>query len=87
MSSVHPLLLGALAMATLAVAVIFLRYWRDSGDRLFLYFALSFFVQSVNRVALSVANANEAYPWHYFIRFIAYMLIVAGILHKNRRVE
>lgn len=87
MNILHPLLLGALAMATLAVAVIFLRYWRDSGDRLFLYFALSFFVQSANRVALSVSNASEANPWHYVVRFVAYVLIVAGILHKNRRVE
>jgi hypothetical protein len=86
MSSVHELLLGAVAMGTAVVAVIFLRYWRDSGDRFFLYFALSFFVQAANRVALAMTHSSEGRPWHYVIRLFAYLLIVAAIVHKNRRV-
>jgi hypothetical protein len=86
MSSVHELLLGAVVMGTTVVAVIFLRYWRDSGDRFFLYFALSFFVQAANRVALAMTESSEGTPWHYIVRFFAYLLIVAAIHHKNRRV-
>jgi uncharacterized membrane protein HdeD (DUF308 family) len=85
MTTIHLLLLGALAMATLTVAVIFLRHWRDSGERLFLYFALSFFVQAINRVALALtASPQEGTPWHYLLRLVAYLLIVWAIIDANR---
>jgi len=86
MSGVHALLQGALAMGTLVIGVIFLRYWRDGGDRFFLYFSLSFFVQAVNRVALAVsASPHEGTPWQYGVRFLAYLLILIAIIEKNRR--
>lgn len=85
MTPLHQLLLGALAMSTLVVAVIFLRYWRDGGDRFFLYFAFSFFVQAVNRVALALSDSPaEGNPWHYTVRLLAYLLILAAIIDKNR---
>ena len=85
MTPLHHLLLGALAMATSVVGVIFLRLWRDSGDRFFLFFALSFIVQAANRVALSLAPApGEGGPLHYWVRLVAYLLILAAIYDKNR---
>jgi uncharacterized membrane protein HdeD (DUF308 family) len=85
MSAVHHLLLGALAMGTLVVGIIFLRYWRDGGDRFFLYFALSFFVQAGNRIALALtASPHEGSPWHYTVRLLAYLLILVAIIDKNR---
>ena len=86
MSSVHAMLLGALTMGSIAIGVIFLRYWRDGGDRFFLYFALSFFVQAVNRVALALSTSpSEGSPWQYGVRLLAYLLILVAILDKNRR--
>ena len=85
MTPTHHLLLGALAMGTLTCALIFLRLWRDSADRFFLFFALSFFVQAVNRVALSLEpSPNEGSPLHYWIRLLAYVLILVAIADKNR---
>lgn len=85
MTPVHQMLLGALAMGTLVIGVIFLRYWRDGGDRFFLFFALSFFVQAANRVALALSSApHEGSPWHYSVRLLAYLLILAAIIDKNR---
>jgi len=85
MSPVHGMLQGALAMGTFVIAVIFLRYWRDGGDRFFLYFALSFFVQAVNRVALALsASPQEGTPWQYAVRLLAYLLILVAIIDKNR---
>jgi len=85
MSPVHGMLQGALAMGTFVIAVIFLRYWRDGGDRFFLYFALSFFVQAVNRVALALsASPQEGTPWQYGVRLLAYLLILVAIIDKNR---
>ena len=85
MTPVHHLLLGALAMGTLVVSLIFLRLWRESRDRFFLFFALSFFVQAFNRVTLSLLpSPNEGSPVHYSIRFLAYVLIIVAIVDKNR---
>ena len=33
---------GAITMGSLVIALFFLRFWRSSGDRFFIYFALSF---------------------------------------------
>ena len=85
MTTVHLLLLGALAMGTTAIGAIFLRLWRDSGDRFFLFFALSFLVQALNRVALALAaSPREGSPGHYGVRLVAYLLIVWAIAEKNR---
>jgi uncharacterized membrane protein HdeD (DUF308 family) len=85
MTPSHHLLLGAVAMGTLICALIFLRLWRDSADRFFLFFALSFLVQAVNRVALSLEpSPNEGSPLHYWIRLLAYVLILVAIADKNR---
>jgi hypothetical protein len=85
MTPTHHLLLGALAMGTLICALIFLRLWRDSADRFFLFFALSFLVQAVNRVALSLEPfPNEGSPLHYWVRLLAYVLILVAIADKNR---
>jgi len=45
----NSLLLGAMAMASLVVALCFLRFWRDTHDRFFLLFAIA----SHSRVNLS----------------------------------
>lgn len=86
MSDASAILLGAIAMGTAIVALFFLRFWRDGRDRFFLLFALSFFVQAGNRVALAFsASPNEGSPWHYGLRFVAYLLIMAAFIEKNRK--
>lgn len=88
MAQFQLLLLGAVAFASAIVGLFFLRFWRDGRDRLFLWFALSFFLQGANRVALALSDhPNEGSPWHYLVRLAAYLLIVAGILEKNRRTS
>lgn len=85
MTPLHHMLIGALAMGCLVIGVIFLRLWRASADRFFLFFALSFFVQAANRVALSLApSPQEGEPWHYGVRLLAYLLILLAIRDKNR---
>jgi len=80
------ILLGAIAMACLVAALFFLRFWRQTRDRLFLFFALSFFVEGVNRVVLGLAGqSNEAQPFFYLVRLFSFVLIVIAILDKNRK--
>jgi uncharacterized membrane protein HdeD (DUF308 family) len=82
------ILLGAIAMACLVAALFFLRFWRQTGDRLFLFFALSFFVEGVNRVVLGlVGHSNEEQPFFYLVRLFSFVLIAVAILDKNRKTK
>jgi len=85
MAALNDILVGAIAMASLASALFFLRFWRATHDRFFLFFALSFAIEGVNRVVLwvSVGN-NEGAPVYYVVRLVAYGLILAAIIDKNR---
>jgi uncharacterized membrane protein HdeD (DUF308 family) len=78
------MLLGAIAMASLIAGLFFLRFWRDTGDRLFLFFAISFLVEGVNRAALGLSDdPNEGRPFFYFVRFLSFLLILIAIVQKN----
>jgi uncharacterized membrane protein HdeD (DUF308 family) len=82
------LILGAIAMGCFVAGLLFLRFWRDSHDRFFLLFALSFFVEACSRVLLAASpRPNEGSPWLYGIRLLAYGLILLAIWEKNRRTS
>jgi hypothetical protein len=78
------LLLGAIAMACLIAGLFFLRFWKQTRDRFFLFFAISFFIEGINRAALGMTgNPNEGQPFFYFVRFLSYVFILFAILSKN----
>jgi hypothetical protein len=78
-------LLGAIAMASLVAGLLFLRFWLHSRDRFFIFFALSFWIEAANRAAMvALGTTNEDAPLHYLVRLVAYGLIVAAIVGKNR---
>ena len=77
---------GATAMACLVVSLFFLRFWRETHDRLFFWFAVAFGVFFVNRTALAVAHPSaESTPYFYVLRLVAFLLIAFAIIDKNRR--
>jgi len=81
----NELLTGAIAMGFAIAAVFFLRFWRETNDRLFLLFALSFVILSLNRVALGIAQQQQTRgDYFYWIRLIAFGIILLAILDKNR---
>jgi hypothetical protein len=85
MSPLSLFLSGAISLASLVVALVFLRFWRSTRDTFFLFFALSFAMESASRAAsvfLLVADDN---PMFYATRVIAYGLIIVAIWQKNRR--
>jgi hypothetical protein len=77
------LLTGAITMASLVITLIFLRFWRNTGDRFFLYFSLSFLIEGLHRLYSALNNNAEDSPLHYLIRLLAYGLILCAILEKN----
>ncbi|HJT19675.1 MAG TPA: DUF5985 family protein [Nitrospira sp.] len=79
------ILLGALLMGDLIAGLFFLRYWKITGDRFFLFFATSFFTEAVSR---AIADQNIP-PFGmeslgYLVRFLQYLLIVLAVVDKNR---
>ena len=80
----NDILVGAIAMASLVISMVFTRYWRNTGDRFFLYFALSFAIEGAHRIYSSMAQTmDEQSALHYLIRLVAYGLILWAILEKN----
>lgn len=77
-----------LAMASLIASLLFRRYWRASGDRLFVFFAIAFAMFAVNWLALSAVDpAFEARHLIYLIRLAAFVVIIIGIIDKNSRAR
>jgi hypothetical protein len=76
---------GALAMACLACSLFFLRFWRQSRDRLFAFFSLSFLLLAANAVAGALLDvSDERRHFIYVVRLIAFLLIIFAIWDKNR---
>jgi hypothetical protein len=49
--------MGAITMASVAIALFFLRFWRETGDRLFAIFALAFLLLGITRAGLAASQA------------------------------
>jgi Family of unknown function (DUF5985) len=79
------LVTGAIAMGYFVGGLFFLRFWRDTRDRLFLAFAVGFTILAVQRIALAVmVHAPEAIVPLYTLRLLGFVLIVVAIIDKNR---
>lgn len=79
---------GALTMACAVTAILFLRFWKVSGERLFLFFSLAFAVFGLNWAGLGILEpATESRHYFYVLRLIAFVLIIVGIIDKNRRAR
>ena len=84
-SSVVLVITGVLSAGYAVAALFFLRFWRDTRDRLFLFFAAAFALLMVQRLALTwAAQQGNDTVLLYVIRLIAFVLILLGIVDKNR---
>ena len=82
---VEGFLLGVIVTASLTAAGFFWRFYRQTRDKLFLAFAAAFAFEGINRMAFLVLDKpNEGSPIIYLVRLIAFLLILAAIVAKNR---
>jgi O-antigen/teichoic acid export membrane protein len=79
-------LAGATCLGSAVVALFFTRFWRDTGDRLFLLFAAAFAIFAVNRLLLTVIDDAEGdgRTAIYLLRAAAFAMIALAIADKNR---
>lgn len=84
------LISGALIAGYALAGLFFLRFWRESRDRLFAIFAAAFWLLAVQRTFLSLTGLSAqgtgaaGATWIYGLRLLAYVLILAAIIDKNR---
>jgi len=82
----HLFLTGASTMAFLVATAFFIRFWRETHDRLFVLFAVAFAALALNRVLLAIAGfGRESQPYLYLIRLGAFVVIAWAVIDKNRR--
>jgi uncharacterized membrane protein HdeD (DUF308 family) len=74
---------GAICVCAMISCLFFMRFFATTKDRLFLYFAASFFLMAVVRVLLTF-SAEEVKSGLYWVRFVAFLLIIFAIIDKNR---
>jgi hypothetical protein len=79
-------LAGAATISLLVIALFFIRFWKKTHDRLFLFFASAFLVLMLERIvrALMLVETEWA-PYVYTVRLFAFVLIIVGVVDKNRR--
>ena len=74
---------GALGALCWVAGLFFLRYWKKSGDRFFAFFAVSFWLITLQRMLLATADARFSFVG-YCLRLFAFVLILWAIFDKNR---
>jgi hypothetical protein len=74
---------GMITAANWIIAVLFLRYWRDTGDRLFAIFAGSFIALGLSRGRTLMPDAHEWIIATQLLRFAAFVMILLAIIDKN----
>jgi hypothetical protein len=74
-------------MGSAVIALYLLRYWRNTQEPLFAWFSAAFVTFGLNWLALAVVNPNnETRHLLYLLRLAAFVLILIGIIAKNRRI-
>lgn len=83
MNRVVDFLSGFATCGALAVAIYFLRLWRETRDRFFALFGLAFAIFALDWVLFTFVPALAAHR-SYAGRLVGFLVIVAAIVDKNR---
>ena len=68
---------GGSFLAAAVIALFFLRFWRDSGDRFFGFFALAFAI-------LAVITDVDLSPWRAATNFAGLAALLYGLTYDRR---
>jgi hypothetical protein len=78
-------LYGALASTAAVAGLFFFRFWRTSAERLFLAFALAFWMLSLQWTGVGLLGVeDESRHFLYLLRLAAFVLILFAVWDKNR---
>jgi hypothetical protein len=75
---------GALLLSYLMAGTYFFNFWKRTGDRIFIHFAVAFWLFVLNQLATSIPSvAKETDGYEYLLRVIGFIVIIVGIVDKN----
>jgi hypothetical protein len=75
---------GVITMGFLIAGLFFLKFWRRSGDALFVIFAIAFWLLAVNQAIVAlIAVPQDEQSWAYLLRLAAFVLLAVAIIYKN----
>lgn len=79
---------GTVTFGFFLAGLFFLRFWRRTGDTLFLAFALAFGLLSLAQGIIAMTNVyfEDSSP-AYLIRLAAFAVIIVAIGRKNRKAS
>ncbi len=91
METLIQFLLGFTVACATAIGVFFVKFWSRTQDRLFVIFALAFFLMGLGWIAQALtmkphaeAPGDESHYLVYVPRLLAFSCIIWGIWDKNR---
>jgi hypothetical protein len=76
---------GVIAMGHATAGLFFLRFWKKTHDRLFIQFAVAFWLLGIIRIVMLILGELGDEHFLYWFRFVAYLIILAAIVDKNLR--
>lgn len=75
---------GLITMGFLIAGLWFFRFWRRTGERLFVAFAGAFVLLATNQgMAEMIELGREETGWVWLLRLAAFLLIIWAIINKN----
>jgi uncharacterized membrane protein HdeD (DUF308 family) len=75
---------GLITAGDLVAGLFFFRFWRRTGDSLFLVFGVSFVLFAVSQTMLLFSESlREDRLWIYMLRLVGFALILGSIVWKN----
>ncbi|MBA3540999.1 MAG: hypothetical protein H0T79_15415 [Deltaproteobacteria bacterium] len=77
---------GMLTLGCVAIGVMFLKFWRVSRDRFFVWFAIAFWIFGAGWIIRAVVpTIKDDGHLIYAPRLLGFLMILAAIYDKNRR--
>lgn len=83
--TLNEFLSGGVTLGFVICGLFFLRFWKQTHDRLFIAFAFAFWLLGLNQALLTLSNIPvEERSWLYLLRLAAFAAILLAIAMKNR---
>lgn len=85
MEALNTFAYGMLTALSFIAGVFFVRYWRQTRDRFFVFLVIAFWALAANWASLA-GNSNEEHAAYFYLpRLVAFLVLLVGIVDKNRR--
>ena len=83
MGTVYTFIGGLLTMGFAMGGFFFLKFWRKTGDGVFVAFGAAFLLLAFSHAMGAFATGPDNHAWSYLPRLVAFLLIIGAIVSKN----